>query len=387
MKKDILTILKECGMILEGHFIGKRTGRHFNTFIVKENLLNSGKELNMVCDELSIIVKQSWCDVEVIVGPVTGGSIIAALVAAKLSNEQKVGFAPIEKTRGGRYYFRKEYARLIESKNIVIIEDVIRSGETMSVLEKEIERIGGKLLGIAVVLNRSNPTKTKTVAGTNFKSLIDFKEDGYEEGQIPSWLEKIPLNKNFGGPRTTTKVIGITGRIGSGKSTLIKELLKRLPSAERVASSDILKETLLLWNLPETRKNLLFLSQVMRVHYKRNITVDVVVQRISNSDTEVVIIDGIRGNQIYEILNSYKKSLLIAVQCDSNKRYERIKCRTDKKDETKMSHGDFLSLEKKGFQKELDNIESRADIYINNNGNKNILLQQLEGVLKRIENL
>lgn len=60
-------------------------------------------------------------------------------------------------------------------------------------------------------------------------------------------------------------VLGLTGEKGSGKETFVKLLAELNPNQgiTHLRSSDILRETLQIWSIPETRTNLQLLPVIM----------------------------------------------------------------------------------------------------------------------------
>ena len=84
-------------------------------------------------------------------------------------------------------------------------------------------------------------------------------------------------------------VIGIVGEKGSGKGTFTKFLNDFLPGkVSIVKSSDILGETLELWDIPKTRSNLQQLAIIMDDTYGVGTLTHAVEERISKSKNTIV---------------------------------------------------------------------------------------------------
>jgi dephospho-CoA kinase len=180
------------------------------------------------------------------------------------------------------------------------------------------------------------------------------------------------------------RVIGVTGKIGAGKSSFIREFMSHHFDTERVATGDVLKETLDLWGLAATRERLLLLSSIIREKFGSQIISEVVQKRILMSNSQYVLIDGIRGENVMKVLRSFDNSLLVAIQAEDRIRYERIIQRGEKPDEAALSYTDFELLDQQVFQEEVTALEKEADIKIENNSNYNDFVTRIRTVIQSL---
>ena len=70
MKNDILSLLKDSGAFLEGHFL-LTSGRHSNRYIEKFRLMESPNHLDRICKMMSEQFNQN--DVDIVLGAAIGG--------------------------------------------------------------------------------------------------------------------------------------------------------------------------------------------------------------------------------------------------------------------------------------------------------------------------
>ena len=125
-------------------------------------------------------------NVDYIVAPEARGFLFGAPVADRLN----IGFIPVRKK--GKlptdyvektFSYKKEYGEDIlelpklldnetyENKVFYIIDDIYATGNTIKSIKNEIEDLGGKVAGVAVVMNISNLNEDKDVF-----SLLDIEE-------------------------------------------------------------------------------------------------------------------------------------------------------------------------------------------------------------------
>lgn len=167
------------------------------------------------------------------------------------------------------------------------------------------------------------------------------------------------------------KVLGLVGEKGSGKQTFVnffKEINPGL-NIRQVRFSDILAQTLMLWDIPLTRPNLQKLSLVMNEAFGTKALADAAKFSIEGDKADIIILDGIRRQAEYELVKEMK-GVLIYITADQNLRYQRLKLRSEKVGEVGLSFEQFLEEEKSKAEEEIPKISQKADIKIENNGTK-----------------
>lgn len=176
-----------------------------------------------------------------------------------------------------------------------------------------------------------------------------------------------------------TLVIGLTGEKGSGKQTFTDFLIQIATSAtpprndkenitiKQVRFSDILAETLELWDIPATRANFQKMAIVMNEGFGLGTLTHAVYTRISHSKANIIILDGIRWETDPEMLRKFPNNLLVYITADASIRYERLKKRGDKANEKNASFEQFMAEETAKTEIFIPKIGASADIKIENN--------------------
>lgn len=165
-------------------------------------------------------------------------------------------------------------------------------------------------------------------------------------------------------------VIGLVGEKGSGKQTFVNFLKEIVPNLtiRQVRFSDILAQTLILWDIPLTRPNLQKLAIVMNESFGAESLANAAKFSIEGDSADVIILDGIRRGAEYKLVKGMKNSLVIYITADTDLRYKRLKLRSEKVGEKGLTFEQFLKEEDSKAESEISKLSKIADIKIENNG-------------------
>ena len=163
-------------------------------------------------------------------------------------------------------------------------------------------------------------------------------------------------------------IVGLVGEKGGGKETFVQYLKTISPlSIGHFRSSDILAETLDLWNIPKTRINLQDLAITMNNQYGLGSLTKAMENRLLKSSAVVSIVDGIRWETDETMIRSFSENYLIYITATPETRYKRLKERSEKVGEKGLSWEQFMSEEQKKTEIYIPGIGLRADFRIENN--------------------
>ena len=189
-------------------------------------------------------------------------------------------------------------------------------------------------------------------------------------------------------------IIGITGKIGSGKTIIANHISKKCNNAPIYRFSKILLDILRRLYLESTRENFQKLGSSLREEFGKDVIVNAMMRDLEKEKGKVVIIDGIRYLNEIEMLEKLKLSkgnnvntLLIGVDASPRLRYERcINRKNEKKKESSLTFEEFLILsEKKETEKEIDLVLKKVDYLIDNNSKttKEELMKKIDEILEK----
>jgi orotate phosphoribosyltransferase len=144
----------ETGAYREGHFQLK-SGRHGDRYIEKFQVLQWPERVEQLCQSLAEFGRdaQGAPNVDVVVGPTTGGVILAYEVARQLGVR---GFFA-EQTTGADGTQRREFRRgfaIEPGERVLLVDDVLTTGASLLEMVPLIESTGGELVAAAVIVDR-----------------------------------------------------------------------------------------------------------------------------------------------------------------------------------------------------------------------------------------
>ena len=174
-------------------------------------------------------------------------------------------------------------------------------------------------------------------------------------------------------------VIGIIGKQGSGKNTFVESVAQVLPKTyvRHIKSGGILVDVLKTLALPVTRQNLQALAESLKNTFGQNIISKAIFTKIVNSKADVVIFDAVRWKSDEEMLRQFPGSQLVFIATKKEIRYQRLRNRNEKEDENDLSWEQFEQSESASTEIEIDEISTRADFVLTNNGTESDFLAQV----------
>lgn len=193
-EKEVLSFFKEKGALLNGHF-ELSSGLHTSIYFQSALVLQYPYLAARLGDFLSKFFRNS--STQVVISPAIGGIIIGQEVAKAL--EARSIFAERKK---GNLVLRRGF-KINPGERVLVIEDVITTGDSVRELIKIIEEDRAELIGVGCLVDRSggkvsfvwNPNKGSLSKKVKFKSLICLNAETYHLKECPLCRRKIPLIK------------------------------------------------------------------------------------------------------------------------------------------------------------------------------------------------
>ncbi len=167
-------------------------------------------------------------------------------------------------------------------------------------------------------------------------------------------------------------IIATVAEKGAGKGLFIR-LVQRLMPDKKVVSirfSDIWREILHALNQEESRENISNLATAIRTLFHNDgILVGAMQKRLTGTEADLIILDGLRKEEEIKPLVRDRKGLLIYIAASPETRFGRRREHAETTDERGMSWEQFMHQENIATEVTIKRIgETMADAAIENNG-------------------
>ena len=184
MTDDTKEIFKKAGAILTGHFL-LTSGLHSPVYWEKAQVLQYPEYTAKLCGMIADHFRES--EIQVVAGPTTPGIILAYEVARQLG--ARGIFAEKEST--GERAFRRGFT-IAHGERVLIVDDILTTGGSIREVVDAVNRLGGKVVGIGVLVDRS---KQKVEFGIPLFSCLHSETITYPPQDCPLCAERVPLVK------------------------------------------------------------------------------------------------------------------------------------------------------------------------------------------------
>ena len=201
-ENDFLVIFKDLGVIIEdGHF-AYASGLHGSVYVNKDALFANPPQAMRISRELAAQFKDN--SVQTIVGPATGGAILATLTAHQLTEYNREAFiasplvraAYTDKKRDGASILRG-FEGIIRGRRVMVVDDVITTGSSVAEVIKEVRKLNTTIVGVATLFNRGGIT-AKQLDVPRLYSLVELKINAWPKSECALCRGQIPINATFG---------------------------------------------------------------------------------------------------------------------------------------------------------------------------------------------
>jgi orotate phosphoribosyltransferase len=181
--EETLQIFRQTGALLEGHFV-LHSGLHSRQFFQCALALQEMPVVERLGGALAAKVR--GLGAVTVVAPAMGGLVIGQEVARQLG----LRFIFAEKEEG-KLVLRRRF-KIAPDEKVLVVEDVVTKGgrvqETMDIVRAH----GGRVAGVAMIVDRSNGTLD---LGVPIFSLLSLRVEAFPADSLPPDLAKIPAEK------------------------------------------------------------------------------------------------------------------------------------------------------------------------------------------------
>jgi len=183
-QERVLEILKEAGVLLEGHFL-LTSGRHSNKYLQCAKIFQNAKYSEELCEDLAKLYKDSGVDV--VIGPAIGAILISYEVSRHLGTPNI--FA--ERDAAGVMALRRSF-EITKGQKVLVVEDVVTTGGSVREVIALVKEAGGVVIGVGSIVDR---TGGKVDFGVPFKAVLSVEVESFEPDKCPICANGIPVVK------------------------------------------------------------------------------------------------------------------------------------------------------------------------------------------------
>jgi len=182
-RDQILSIFRSTEALLDGHFV-LTSGRHSASYFQCAKVLQHPEYLTafsiMIADEFEGQAP------DVVISPAIGGVVLGTEVGTQLGC--RTIFAERQE---GKMVIRRGF-HIEKGEKVLVVEDVITTGGSVREVMDLVKDAGGNILGVGVLVDRSNGTVT---LHNNQYSIVKLDAVSYGEDEVPDDLAAIPIQK------------------------------------------------------------------------------------------------------------------------------------------------------------------------------------------------
>jgi orotate phosphoribosyltransferase len=189
---ELLKIFIDSGALLSGHFL-LSSGLHSPSYLEKFQVLQYPKYVETLCEQIALRFADEAVDV--VVGPTTGGVLLAYEVGKQLG--VRGIFAERENEASNTRVLRRGFA-IEPGSQVLVVDDIFTTGGSVIETVKAVRNAGGNVFAVAVLADRS---PAPVDLGIRLEALIKLDVEAYAPDKCPLCAQGIPVTK----PGTTPK--------------------------------------------------------------------------------------------------------------------------------------------------------------------------------------
>lgn len=203
-EKEILDVFQETGAIILNSHLVYKSGKHGRAYVNKDAVYPYAMKISKICSEI-VEILDDRTDIDIIAAPTIGGVILGHNTAYQLNMRKMDFFRPNQikeilsvyaEEENGERIFKRGYDKLIQGKNVVIVDDVVTTGGTVRKMISAVQKLGGKVIVVIVLCNRGGLTEKDL--GVPFFALTNISLEAWPEEECPLCKEGVPINTEVG---------------------------------------------------------------------------------------------------------------------------------------------------------------------------------------------
>ena len=185
-KDEVLNIFRDCGALLEGHFI-LSSGLRSPVFLQKALVFRQPAKTEILCRALAEKIRaEGYTDISQVVSPAVGGIVPGYETARQL------GLPAIYTERvDGKFQLRRNFS-VAPGEKVIVVEDIVSTGLSIRECVEALQALGADVVAAACIIDRSDG---EADIGVPLVALTRYKVPAYPADALPPELAAIPAIK------------------------------------------------------------------------------------------------------------------------------------------------------------------------------------------------
>ena len=184
--EEVLSIFRDCGAILEGHFI-LSSGLRSPVFLQKARVFMYPERAEKLCRALADKIRAAgFGEVSKVVSPAVGG-IIPGYETARHLRLPAIYTERVD----GVFQLRRGF-ELAPGEKVIVVEDIVSTGLSIRECIDCLRQLGADVVAAACLIDRSAGAAE---IGVPLVSLTQYKVPAYPADQLPPELAALPATK------------------------------------------------------------------------------------------------------------------------------------------------------------------------------------------------
>ncbi len=194
---EIADAFRSTQSIITGSHVVYASGNHGRDYVNKDRVFMDRQKLILLCAEIAERFRHDTIDV--VLGPAMGGVIVAQWVGYTLSQitGRDIVSAFADKNGHGGYEVRRGYQDIVPGKRVLMVEDVINTGQSIMNAMSAVRRVGGEIVALAALCNRGG-MRVEELGVPRLEALVNVSLPQWPAERCPMCAEGMPINTTVG---------------------------------------------------------------------------------------------------------------------------------------------------------------------------------------------
>ena len=183
-QEEVRALLVKTGAIMDGHFL-LTSGLHSPHYVEKFNVLQHPAYTAQLCAAMAEKFKDA--QIETVVGPVTGGVLLAHETGKSLGTR-----AIFTERVDGKMTFRRGFS-LHKGERVLIVEDIVTTGGSIKEVIEVVKAAGAVPVAVSMLVDRSGGKAD--FGDVPAAALLTMDVETYAPESCPLCAKGIPMTK------------------------------------------------------------------------------------------------------------------------------------------------------------------------------------------------